>query len=461
MLTKARARLENAFTSAQFSYQELRGMFLTLILDQFFIVFINVLSSAMVSSTGEAAMAAVTMVGSVNAMVSLIFSAISVGGAIVIARAKGKGDLSGVRGAIGETTCLCGTISIVFGGLMYALSDTVVGVLYPRAEPLLIEYSVHYMRLICISFVPYSIFSVIFNAFRSLGDTKSSLLLTIVINGAHLIFSFVFINQMNLGVTGAGLSYIAARVIGMVLALLWMLKIHNQYGVRVRHMFRFTKEITSEIVKLGVPIAFESALFQGGMLLVQIYLAFLTTTELAAHGVANSVLNLYYSTGNALTALASTVCGQAFGAGLYALTKKYCVNLVKVGRFIMLATCMILLPLTPVILLLFSPSSEALPIVYRCLLIAAVGMPTIWCDGYVTPMALRAAGDVVYPTVVSVGALFIGRIGVGYVLTIVAGLGVPGVWIGMLVEWLLRAVLLRRRVNGTKWLHIKDKEVIP
>ena len=99
MLTKARARLENAFTSAQFSYQELRGMFLTLILDQFFIVFINVLSSAMVSSTGEAAMAAVTMVGSVNAMVSLIFSAISVGGAIVIARAKGKGDLSGVRGA--------------------------------------------------------------------------------------------------------------------------------------------------------------------------------------------------------------------------------------------------------------------------------------------------------------------------------------------------------------------------
>ena len=454
MFAKARARLESDFTSAQFQYGELRGMFLTLVLDQFFIVFINVLSSAMVSSTGKEAMAAVNMVGSVNAMVSLIFSALAVGGAIVIARAKGRGDLDGVRHAIGETVCLCGTIAVVFGGALFALSETVVRSLYPRVDPLLIEYSVNYMRLMCVSFIPYSVFSVIFSAFRSLGDTKSSLLLTVVINGAHLLFSFYFINIKGLGVTGAGLSYIAARAIGMALALLWMLKIHNQYAVRVRHMFRFTRETTREIVKLGVPIAFESALFQGGMLLVQIYLAFLSTGEMAAHGVANAVLNLYYSTGNALTALASTVCGQTYGAGLYALTKKYCLNLVKIGRLIMLATCALLLPLTPLILRLFNPSAEDVHIVYKCLLIAAVGLPTVWCDGYITPMALRAAGDVVYPTVISVSALFAGRIALGYLLTIVLGLGVPGVWIGMLFEWLLRAVLLRGRVRGETWLRL-------
>lgn len=459
MLAKARAWLENAFTSEQFTYKELRGMFLTLVLDQFFIVFISVLSSAMVSSTGQEAMAAVSMVGSVNAMVSLIFSAIAVGGAIVIARAKGRGDLAGVRDAIGETICLCGTISIVFGGAMFALSDIVVGLLYPRVDPLLREYCVHYMRLMCISFVPYSVFCVIFNAFRSVGDTRSSLLLTIVINGAHLIFSFYFINVKRLGVTGAGLSYIAARVIGMVLALVWMLKIHNEYAVRVRHLFRFTKDTTREIVRLGVPIAFESALFQGGMLLVQVYLAFLSTGEIASHGVANSVLTLYYSTGNALTALASTVCGQVFGAGLFTLTKRYCVSLVKAGRAVMLATCAVLLPMTPLILMLFHSPAEDVHIIYQCLIIAVVGMPTIWCDGYVTPMALRAAGDVVYPTVVSVGALFIGRIGLGYILTIPCGLGVPGIWMGMLFEWLIRAILLRKRVNGTKWLHqAKQKE---
>ena len=67
-------------------------------------------------------------------------------------------------------------------------------------------------------------------------------------------------------------------------------------------------------------------------------------------------------------------------------------------------------------------------------------------------MALRAAGDVMFSTVVSVASLFVGRIAIGYVLTIVLGFGVPGVWLGMVVEWLIRAVLLRSRVKGDKWL---------
>ena len=49
-------------------------MFLTLVLDAFFIMFINMLSVSMVSSTGEAAMAAVNMVGSVNSLLPLNFS---------------------------------------------------------------------------------------------------------------------------------------------------------------------------------------------------------------------------------------------------------------------------------------------------------------------------------------------------------------------------------------------------
>ena len=187
MFTKAHAWLEDAFTSQQFTYKQLRSMFFTLVLDAFFIMFINMLSVSMVSSTGEAAMAAVNMVGSVNSLVSLNFSALATGGSIVIARAKGRGDESGIRTVIGETICLCGAVAIVFGGMLFALSEVLIGVLYPRAEPLLVDYSIRYMRLVCISFIPFSVFNVIFFAFRSTGDTRSSLFLTICINTLHLL----------------------------------------------------------------------------------------------------------------------------------------------------------------------------------------------------------------------------------------------------------------------------------
>lgn len=452
MIRKMNAWLEDAFTSEYFTYPQLRGMFFTLVVDQFFIIFINMLSTAMVSSTGEAAIAAANMVGSINSIVAIVFNSFAIGGSIVIARAKGHGDDHGIRNAIGGTIALCTITAVTLACGLLLLANVLVNLLYPAAEPLLVEYSIRYMRLIAISFIPYALFNAIFNAFRSLGDTRSSLFLTVVINVVHLVCSFVFINIMQLGIDGAGYSYIVARVIGASLALVWVLFVHNEHHMRPRHLLHFSKRITREVASLGLPIASESALFQGGMLLVQIYLARLTTTDLAAHGVANSVLMLYDVTGNAVTALTSTVCGQCFGAGAYMLVRRYNQKMVAAGRVILLVTCFIIVPLMPLLLKMYNPSQQAIPIIYTCLMIATIGKPLIWCDSYVTPMALRAAGDVMYSSVVSVASLFVGRIAIGYVLTIVLGFGVPGVWLGMMIEWCIRAILLRRRVAGDKWL---------
>ena len=452
MVRKINGWLEDAFTSEYFTYRQLRGMFFTLVIDQFFIIFINMMSTAMVSSTGEAAIAAANMVGSINSIVAIVFNSFAVGGSIVIARAKGHGDDHGIRNAIGGTIALCGMTALVLCAGLLTFANLLVNSLYPAAEPLLVAYSIRYMRLIAISFIPYAVFNAVFNAFRSLGDTRSSLFLTVVINVVHLVCSFVFINIMKMGIDGAGYSYIVARLIGATLAVVWVLFIHNEHSMRPKHLLHFSKRITRQVVSLGLPIASESALFQGGMLLVQIYLARLTTTDLAAHGVANSILMLSDVTGNAITSLASTVCGQCFGAGVYVLVRKYCQKMVTVSRVILLATCAIIVPLLPLLLKMYNPSAEATSIIYVCLMIATIGKPLIWSDSYIIPMALRASGDVMFSSVVSVVSLFIGRIAIGYLLTIVLGLGVPGVWLGMMLEWMIRAVLLRHRVKGEKWL---------
>ena len=199
------ARLNGMLTTELFSFRELAKMFGTLLLDQFFICFIGVLSTAMVASTGEAAMAAASMVGTVNALVSLVFLSVATGGAIVIARAKGSGSLHEMRCAIGETVGLCFGLGTGVAAVLFLLSPVLVDGLYPHVEPLLREYSIEYMRLMCVSFVPFSVFNAIFNAYRTIGDARSSLALTVIINGLHLVFCLLFINVLKLGITGAGL----------------------------------------------------------------------------------------------------------------------------------------------------------------------------------------------------------------------------------------------------------------
>ncbi len=435
-------KLNDLLTSEQFDYPNLRRMYLTLVLDSFFICFISVISTALVSSIGEAAVAAVSMVGTVNGMVSIIFTSLATGGAIIVSRAKGSGDVKAVRLAIGEVTGLCGGIAILLSSLLFAFSDPLVSLLYPRVEPLLREYAIRYMRLMAISFIPFSIFNAIFCVFRSLGDTKSSLLLTIVINVAHLLLSLLLINGLHLGVDGSGFSYIIARVLGMALALFWLLT-HNVYHVRAGDFLHFRPAVTRQIAALGLPLALESLMTQGGMLLVQVYLAHLTTTDLAAHAVSNSILNLFAITGQALVSLSSTVCGQCFGAKRTALTWQYNRNLIHIGRFLQLATVLILYPFMPLLLKLYHATEQGTAIVYTALTIAVAAMPFLWCDSNVLPMTLRIVGQSTYASTVSVLALALGRCALGYVLTIPLGLGVPGLWIALITEWLFRAAAFR------------------
>ena len=445
MANVIRGKLEKLLTTDQFSYPELRSMFLTLALDQFFIFFIGMLSTALVSSVGEAAVAAVSMVGTVNGMVSLLFSSLAAGGGIVVSRAKGRGDAKEIRRVIGEVTGLCVISAVLMGGLLFLLAGKLVEAIYPAVDPLLREYATLHMRLMAVSFLPFSGFNAIFNIYRSLGDTRSSFALTVVINVTHLLLSLLFINGMGLGVAGSGLSYIVARTLGLIIALLWILRIRNDYGVQVHHFFRFRRKVLKEIFSLGMPLSVESLLMQGGMLLVQVYLARLTTTDLAAHAIANSILNLYQTSAGSLNTMAGTVCGQCYGAERKDLVRRYCLNLVRVGRWVLLATSLLLYPLTPLLLRLYSTTPEGSLLVMKALAIGAAAMPLLWCDAYLPAMTMRVCGDSIAMAVISVGSLALGRCALGWALTIPAGFGVLGIWVGMAAEWLIRAVVLRLR----------------
>lgn len=454
MLKRIEAKLKKRFDSEQFSYVQLRDMFFPLVMDQLFIFIIGMLSSAMVSSSHEGAAAAVMLVNVIGALAYALFSAISMGGSIVVARARGANDPERVRAAIGQSANLSLIVSTVLAAVLYVAAEPLIQFLYPDAAEIVIESAVNYMKVYVLSFPFYAVFNVAFTSFRSLGDARSSLVLTIVINVSHLIFSFIFINHMHLATLGAALSYLTARILGVIFGFIWLFRPHSGIGMRVRYFFRFDLSIIKEIRVLGIPFAFEQLLFQGGMLFVQRYLSRLTTPELDAYSIAASIFNLYYAFAYAMTAMAGTVCGQCVGAKHIDLARKYAKNLIWVGRWVMIFAIVVIMPLTPLILNLYGPSEAARPIVFISLAIGALPMPLIWGEGYVIPAATRTAGDATFTSVISLVALACGRMSTGYVLAIVLGLGVPGVWLGQMMEWIIRAIVMKKRISTDKWIRV-------
>ena len=140
------------------------------------------------------------------------------------------------------------------------------------------------------------------------------------------------------------------------------------------------------------------------------------------------------------------------------MSKRYCRSMITAGNLVALVSTALLLALSPLILQLYHPSAEALPVIYRALFIAGIPLPLLWCRAFVTPTMLRAAGDANYTTLISLTALLLGRIGLGYFLTGMCNLGVPGIWIGQLFEWIFRAVMMEFRFRSDKWQRLIPKK---
>ncbi|MCR4578573.1 MAG: MATE family efflux transporter [Clostridiales bacterium] len=458
MLAAVRHELEKRFDSRMFTYTQLRGMFIPLLLDQLFIFIIGLLSSALVSSSGEGSMTAANNANVINSLAYAIFSAIALGAGIVIARSKGAGDDRGISRAIAQSCIICTLAGCALGLPICIFGVEIVKFMYPGVDHSIALKSGEYLRYMGLSLLPYSLFSAIFNTFRSMGDTRSSLILTVIINSVHLVCSFVFINVMEMGVQGAGLSFLVARIVGMAFAVGWLVRPAMSPRVRLKDFLSFDHRIFGDILRLGIPLSVEQVLFQGGMLLVQMYIATLPTYQTDAHGIANSIFMLFYSFSYAMTGLAATVCGQTIGAKDIKLTRFYAKNLVWVGRFIMLGAIIVIGPLLPLVLKLFSPMTESLPYIWGAVAIGALPMPLIWCDAFVLTTVTRSAGDSVFATVISLTALLLGRMAIGYVLTIALGIGIWGVWLGQLFEWVFRLLVFRRRFKGAAWIKVNMAE---
>ncbi len=443
--------LDKQLTTSQFTAKQIVDLYIPMVLDYFSIFAINILASAMVSASSQEAISAVSLVGSLGFMVTALFSAMSTGGTVLVAQAKGRGDENGLKKACGQTILLTSIMGIICTFILVAFADPIVHLLFGEANPLIVEYGITYLVLYAWSYIPFAIFNSINSCFRGMGEAKKCLVLSIIINVAHLVFSFIFINGMDMGVAGSGWSLIIARIIGAVCAVGMMFFVSAQARIGIKDLFNIKVDFLKKIFKLAMPFAVEQILFQAGVLLTNTYVSKLPDDSIAANSIALSVFNLLFIAANALMGLIMTVCGQCVGAKNYDLARHYVNSFIKFGRVVLLANVLITAPLMPLLMILYQPSATVEPVVYQLLGIGALANILLWCDGYLIPACLRSAGDAAFTTVASLASMWVARVMIGYLLTMVLGFGIYGVWLTYYIEYGIRLVIFRIRLKGNSW----------
>lgn len=438
--------------SEQFSYQEIFSMFFPILVDQFFLYFMNILTTSMVSASSQEAVSAVSLVSPIFSMISAIFGAVSAGGTVIVAQYKGRGDGAKTRLAAGQVVLTTVIIGVFSCAVMIIFAKPLLNLLYAGLEPLVLEKAVQYMIGLGISLISFAFYMGCFAVFRGTGASKVCLNLTVIINGAYLLASILFLNILKLDIVGTGLALNAARILGGVCAVISLMNPGSPTRVSLGDIFRVDFGILGSVFKVGIPFAFEQLFASGGTLIVQTYLVAFGTASVAANAITNSLLSVMYAAGASVMTLSITIVGQCIGAKDHDLARKYGKRMTIMTTIMNCISIVVFAPALPLLLGLFQAPAETTDIIYSLLWIAIPALPLFWSVSSVIPGVLRSAGDSAFASAVSLIITWVVSVGLGWVFCFPMGMQVHGLWVATVVGWAVRTVIFWIRFRGKAWL---------
>ena len=455
MAAQAQATLRAQERAPLFSADALRRLIIPLVIEQFLAMTIGMADTIMVTSVGEHAVSGVSLVDNISTLLINVFSALATGGAVVAAQYLGSRDEENACSAAKQLFYAIGALSAATMAVCLLFREPILRLVFGQLEDNVMEAAMTYFLLTAISYPLLAIYNAGAALFRAMGNSKVSMLASLLMNIVNIGLNAILIYGADIGVAGAGFGTLFSRLAGAVL-MTWLICQHG-HRIHIDHLlhFEFRGQLVKKILRIGVPNGLENGMFQIGKLLVLGLVTPLGTSATAANAIANSVAGVVNVPGNAISLSLITVVGQCMGAGDSKQAVRYTRKLMTIVYLAMGSLSVLLFFFVTPVVGLFGLTPGAAVMAIQVLRWCAVFDLIFWPMSFSLPNALRASGDAKFTMIVSMCSMWIFRIGFSYLL--VPQIGLLGVWVAMFIDWIVRAVVFLIRFLSGRW---KTKTVI-
>ena len=429
-----------------FSVRDLKRLILPLVVEQILLVTVGMADTMMVSSVGQEAISAISLVDSINLLLINVFSALGTGGAIVTAQYLGREDDENASLAAKQLIYVVGAVATVVMAVCLLGNGPILRAIFGKVEPAVMEGSRLYFYITALSYPFIGIYNGGAAVFRAMGNSKVSMLCSALIYG------------LGAGVEGAAIATLLSRM-AAALVILWLLcKGGGRVQLHQPLKPEYHQEMVRGILRVGVPNGLENGMFQIGKILVQGLVASFGTAVIAANAMANNIAMIPHVSGSAIGLAMVTVVGQCVGAGEYEQARKYMLGLTGLV-YVSMGTLEVFLGLSAgfwVGLFQLPPETAAIAVqlIHSFVIFAII----FWPASFALPNGLRAAGDVRFTMLVSTASMWVFRIGASFLLcSPLVGMGIMGVWVAMYIDWIARCAAFLWRFFSGRW---KGRQVI-
>ena len=417
------------------------------ILAQMTSVLMFYIDAAMVGHLGANESASIGLVESSTWLFGSITGATSMGFSVQVAHFIGANDFEAARRVLRQSLVCC---------MIWALMISTTSLIIAPHLPYWLGGTEEIARDASLYFAIFGVAGIFFqmeglagSMLKCSGNMKIPSMLNIGMCVMDVVFNYLFIYILDLGVMGAAIGTGVAMLITAGL-MMYFLLVRSKMLALVGHpgSFKPREDTIRTAFKIGAPMGLQHMLMGGAQVVSTLIVAPLGTISIAAHSLAITVESLCYMPGFGIAEAATTLVGQGIGAGQKLLTRSFAYLSVGLGIAVMTVMGVLMWIFAPELMSIMSPVEEVINMGTEVLRIEAWAEP-MFAVAIVANGVFIGAGDTIIPAIMSLSSMWAVRLTLA--ATLAPKYGLKGVWTAMAIELTFRGIIFLARLFKGGW----------
>ena len=419
---------------------------------------VNMMDTIMVGQLGDMAIAASSQANQFYSLFQIFCMGLSAAGLVLTAQYFGAGDMKTVRRVFDLLLQLLILLGALFAVLTFLFPEQIMAIYVPGKTEV-IRLGAQYLRITAFIFIPHGIALVMSNVARSVGNAKLGLyvaILSFAVNiGANYVFIFGKLGFPAMGVMGAALGTLVARIVELLVCAVYLLKVEKVLKYRPTGLFKLpSPALFKEFKRLGLPAVISDALLGFAGTAISMIVGRIPGEEvIGAWAIVMVVDRMCTVAIQGATSAAGVVVGQTVGEGNFdrAQREGWTFFFMSLALGILAAGLVLLVGEASIGLYKITPATHDVAVVMMqssALIVCFQAIQSTLSKG-----VLRGGGDTKFLMVADVLFQWCASIPLGILVCLVWKLPPFWILISLRIDNFIKSVWLIFRLKSGKWIH--------
>ena len=312
-------------------YKSFFSLYIALVLQNVITLSVNLTDNVMLGAYSETALSGAAAVNQIQFVFQQLLNGLGDGVVIFCSQYWGKKQKETMKRISAVAMHAAITVSVLLFILVSLFPSEAVGIF--TTDESIIQEGAKYLQVIRFTYLLFAVTQILLATLRSAEIVKIAFrlsVLTFFVNcGLNYLFIFGHFGMPELGIEGAAVGTLAARILEITILIIFIWKRENRLQIRFKDYWKLDKGLCRDYFRVAAPMVVTQGLWGVNTALQTVILGHMTAAAIAANSAASTLFLLVKSISVGASSSASVIIGKTVGGGDLALVKTYAKRLQK------------------------------------------------------------------------------------------------------------------------------------